>query len=62
MDKYTTIYTYITKDVSEPKISESEEEAIKIQEAIIEFLSNKYPEIKPKYTGVEFHGNIYLEG
>lgn len=63
MDKYTTIYTYITKDVSEPKkISESEEEAIKIQEAIINFLSNKYPEIKPKYTGVEFHGNIYLEG
>lgn len=60
-DKFTTIYTYITKDESEPKYTGRETEAIKVQNSIVSYLKNKYPEILPKYRDVEFHGNIFLE-
>ena len=61
MDKFVTIYTYITKDIFEPKRFENDLKAIQVQQLIVDFIKEKYPESEPRYIGVNFNGNIFLE-
>ena len=61
MDKYLSIYTYITKDMAEPKKFKSEIYGQSIQDDLITYINNYYPESEPRYIGIQFNGKITLE-
>ena len=60
MDKYITIYTYITRDISERQF-DTDSWAIVLQEKVVEYIKEKYPESEPRYIGVNFNGYITME-
>lgn len=62
MDKYTTIYMYGTKDISDPNIFEIEKKMDYIKDLILSYLKDTYPESSPKFSPVEFKGTIKMEG
>lgn len=58
MDKYTTFYTYISKDVSEPTRINSEEMAIAMRERIVECLASFDPESNVHLSQVDYNGYV----
>lgn len=60
MDKFLTIYTYITCDISEPKFLQLNDKAIEIHNQIAEIINNHHSESEPRYIGVEFNGTIVM--
>lgn len=59
-DKFTTFYIYSTKDMSESDGFEPNEKGLKIINLLIDFIDAKYPDTKPRFSEVEFHGIIIL--
>ena len=60
MDKFLTIYAYITKDISEQKKFETVAVAAKIQEELLGFIKEVYPEAECRYIEVPFMGTITM--
>lgn len=60
VDKYNTLYSYITIDDSEPVEFRGYEKAKAMQEIIMEYLKDYYPENSPRYHRVELKGDLYL--
>lgn len=61
IDKYTTIYTYITRDFSEPKSFNSDKVAKEVFYNSITFINDKHPEALCRYRNVKFNGIITME-
>lgn len=62
VDKYNTLFTYITIDDAEPEPEQFKgyEKAKALQEIIVEYLKDYYPEDSPRYHRVTFNGDLYL--
>lgn len=60
-DKYLCLYIYLSKDVSDPVNFGIEDKLNKVEELIIDYLKDYYPESNPRYIGVEFKGTILIE-
>lgn len=61
MDKFTTFYTYISKDVTEPIRFNSEEKSVKLLNRIVEHLSKMDPEVEPKIVNVNCNGFVTFD-
>lgn len=60
MDKFTTIYVYATKNNHEPVSYGSLGIAKNIIYTIAENLVNERYDLNPKFTNVDFHGNVFI--
>ena len=60
MDKFTTLYVFITKDKSEPFRINTDDNINILLNCIVESLQVNIPETNPKYIPVEYNGYINL--
>lgn len=60
MDKFTTMYVFITKDKSEPFRINTDEKINTLLDYILSDLQDNIPETSPKYVPVEYNGYINL--
>lgn len=61
MDKFTTFYIFVSRDVAEGKRIGGEEKAKYIVDNIVGDLQKYYPELKTKFESIEFNKFIDLE-
>lgn len=61
MDKFTTFYTYISRDASEPARVNSEEKALKLLDRLFAHICELEPDAKAKIVDIEYGGYICYE-
>ena len=58
MDKFTTFYTYISRDVSEPSRVDSEQKALQLLNRLLARIQELDPEANAKIINIEYGGFI----
>lgn len=61
MDKFTTFYTYISRDASEPTRVNSEEKALKLLDRLFAHICELEPDANAKISKIEYGGYICYE-
>jgi len=61
MDKFTTFYTYISRDASEPSRVNSEEKALKLLDRLLTRICEMEPDANAKVVNIEYGGYICYE-
>lgn len=61
MDKFTTFYTYVSRDISEPTRFNSEDKAMKQLKKIVDHLYEVDPDSEPKLAKVNYNGFVVFD-